>query len=420
MRLNNRLNHYFLKVWINAENYLKERNFSACLAAVYCFSSLLSKSSDKKLASFSSLVGHYPFLLNIKYLRNVLNRWAYIDEGVYDVTLENSIVIKPYLDENEKGVILISFERELKKLCSVSLLRAIEERYYIVFIPSWSGLFSPALFSLSVMSSQTFFVMPVHKAEHQYTKYLGRQCVALNYNAASWVKKEFFNDYFGERDIDCLIVANFSKFKRHWLLFDALSMVPKHITAYCVGVPWGGRGKDEIQAEAELFGVGDRVIVVESPQQGELRQFFQRAKYFCALSFREGSFIAVAESLISGTPVIMFKNAIIGTKALLHEENSVFVSSASDLAAIFSRKEYIFDNKKIKDESQRTFSSDISCSKLNGDLRHHIEQRQSNKWTKDIYEFYSVRLSFFYSDESCDFRQELRHLDFGCFQVTLS
>lgn len=73
--------------------------------------------------------------------------------------------------------------------------------------------------------------------------------------------------------------------------FKALSKLPLEITAVCVGLPLDdGRTADSLRQEAREYGVSDCVQIIEKPAQEELWNYFQRAKVFCALSRKEGTF----------------------------------------------------------------------------------------------------------------------------------
>ena len=200
-----------------------------------------------------------------------------------------------------------------------------------------------------------------------------------------------------ERDIDCLMVANFSSFKRHWLLFKAMKGLPVSVSAVCVGVPLGSRSAESIRREAEDYGVSDRVRIVENPSQEDLRLYFQRAKVFCAMSYREGSFIAVAEALMSGTPVVMFKNAHVGTKSLISPEVGALVGSISELRGQVLKFLDFDSHDQVRQIAKESISAQANCGKLNGMLANWSNENNL-PWTENIEPFYSMRLSFYYFD----------------------
>lgn len=388
-------------------NAARERNLSGWRSVFKLLKvNVLWKSRTERRNATSEVLAHFPrtavafgFIKHAIDLSEKTNKVSYPEEKV--ITLKYCIIIKPFVSNNEKGFLLISFENQLQAILDHGELEVMQERYHLIFIPSWTGLYSPVIFELVKRSvGHSLFVLPVHEHERDLVNGLGQNCIPLPFNAASWVNQEFFNSEANlTRDIDCLMVANFASFKRHWLLFKALKGLPESVSALCVGVPIGSRSAESIRREAEDYGVSDRVSIVENPSQEDLRLYFQRAKVFCAMSYREGSFIAVAEALMSGTPVVMFKNAHIGTKSLISPEVGALVGSISDLRDRIIEFMNFEEHGKVRYIARQSISAQANCQKLN-DLLANWSLENGHQWTKDIEPFYSMRLSFYYFDEN--------------------
>lgn len=386
-------------------NYLREKNISALLAFCQFLTLPLHRSPEKKGTLTVSLFAYFPRFARSRFLTRKSLHWLGDEsclqgDGDSDglLKLHNAIIIKPWVSASERGVLLISFERELEKIVqNQDRLHKLESRYRLVFLPSWTGLFSPPLVRLAALARQPFHVMPVHAAERNLCHHLGPLCHPLPFNAASWVNSHFYEPETVARDIDCLMVANFAGFKRHWILFKALSQLPESITATCVGVPWGGRTRESLLHEAAQYGVEGRVQVVENPPQEELRRYFKRAKLFCALSYREGSFIAVAEALMSGTPVVMFRGAHIGSKELIGNDNGTLVDSVGELREAILRLHQGTNHQAIRDAASAGFSAQASCIRLNTLLRS-FTLSEGGVWSRDLCAFYSMRLGYYYQE----------------------
>ena len=91
-----------------------------------------------------------------------------------------------------------------------------------------------------------------------------------------------------------------------------------------LGESFESRTKESLEMEARVFGVENRINIVEDPSQNEIADYLSRSKIFCALSHKEGSYIAVVESLMANTPVGMYANAMIGSKAYINEKLASF------------------------------------------------------------------------------------------------
>lgn len=386
-------------------NKARELDFSGVRATLKFL--MWRKGADTdQLSTISNFLAHHPdTVISKRLIRKgvrVATALEIKNRNVDTICLDYCLVIKPYVSESEKGLILVSFENQLEKIIDCGYLNAVQSRYHILFIPSWTGLYSSVLFKLASRSRENnpAFILPVHEHERVGVQRLGSGMLALPFNAASWVNQGFFAKEDNiSRDIDCLMVANFASFKRHWLLFKALQGLPDSVSAVCVGVPIGSRTSECIRLEAEDYGVLDRVSIVENPNQEDLRRYFKRAKVFCAMSYREGSFIAVAEALMSGTPVVMFKNAHIGTKSLIEPENGALVGSVSELRERIMEFMSFEDHDRIRQIAGESISAQANCRKLN-DMLEDWSRETGLQWTKDIEPFYSMRLSFYYFDEN--------------------
>lgn len=386
------------------KNFFRERD-TASVSSILRLMKYSALSRHERFGALSSCLSYFhkyffsSLILNkaLDYARLEMDLVSSSDELSEKRLLNHSIILKSYVSESEKGFILISFEKELRKVLQLPRLRSIQSRYYIIFIPSWSGLYSPELLMLASQSVDYFFVMPVHSHEEEQCRRLSPYCIPLPFNAASWVKSSFFQEA-ATRDIDCLIVANFGEFKRHWLLFRVIRDLPG-VKVVCVGVANGKRNGEHIRKEALVFGVQDRVEVIENPTQEVLREYFSRAKVFCAMSFREGSFIAIAEALQAGTPVVMFENAHVGTKSLINGSNGELVTTVRLFRRAIRRFLEAADHEAIAQEARNEFSSDASVRKLNS-LLNAWSDSVGRHWTEEIYPIYSVRLRFFYEDSA--------------------
>jgi glycosyltransferase involved in cell wall biosynthesis len=319
-------------------------------------------------------------------------------DGPNEVKLRKAVIIKPFVSSREKGIILIKFENQLRKVVTPRNMAILQKRYQIVFMPSSAGFFSKELIALAVRSTDRFFVMPSHAHERDLCRCLGNFCIPLPFNAASWIKAERFDGYKGPRDIDCLMVAIFADVKRHWLLFKVLRKLPENIKAVCVGIPYNGRTADVLYGEASRYGVADRVTIIERPTQKKLSEYFQRAKVFCAFTHKEGSFVAVAEALLAGTPVVMFKNAVIGTRDLIDGSNGMFVSSVSDARKSIEKLLRECDHESIRRSSQQNISAAVNCDRLNRILLDS-SKAAGCEWSIDIERFHCVQQEFFYEQE---------------------
>ena len=111
------------------------------------------------------------------------------------------------------------------------------------------------------------------------------------------------------------MLAHFDPVKRHWLFFDALRRLPRRYRVLLMGVPLGKHTEAKFWAEARAFGVQDRFELHVRPTRAEVMAGLARGRVSLVFSRQEGSCIAVSESLFADTPVGIFRNARIGSRA---------------------------------------------------------------------------------------------------------
>src|SRR5690606_15111009 len=112
-----------------------------------------------------------------------------------------------------------------------------------------------------------------------------------------------------QRDIDILVVSHWHRFKRHWVLFEALAKLPSHLRVVLVGRDAEGRTIDSLVREAAAFGVTQNLEFHYDLTIDEVNALYCRSKLSGIFSAREGSCVAIAESLFADTPVVVMKGA---------------------------------------------------------------------------------------------------------------
>ena len=311
--------------------------------------------------------------------------------------LYRSIILKQYVSEYEKGVLLVSFEPELIKLAASPLLPEIEKKYQIVFVPTWQPFFCMTFYYFVAKSTKPFWIMPSSGRDSELCSYVGPFCKPLPFQASSWVDGDSYGDVSGEKDIDVIMLANFSEYKRHWLLFEALRDLPPELNVVVAGRPWGNRNSEALRAEAACFGVADRFKIIENPTNDMVIDLLSRSKLFCALSHKEGSYIAIAEALFAGTPVGIYENAIVGSKDYINHATGILFSRKLPLSTqilTFLARQKKFDTTHW---AKANISARVNSQKMNALLKEH-SITNGKSWTIDITPFYCKNFDFFYYD----------------------
>lgn len=310
---------------------------------------------------------------------------------------------------DEKGVLIVTFESELLTLCLSPCFADIEKAYEIIFVPSWQPFYSPAFFMLLAVAKSPFWLMPSASGDVELCRGI-QGCRALPLKAASWVNPEIFRPMAGPKDIDLLMVANYEAYKRHWLFFEAVAELPPTVKAVIVGLSIGARTKDTIAEEANLFGVRDRVEILDNVSE-HVPTMMARAKLFCALSHREGSYIAVAEALMAGAAVGMYEHASIGSKDFINSETGILFSRRRSLAAQIQEFLPVATRLRPDQWARRHISCLVSTDRLSEALRLQSEA-QGSPWTEDLYPLYCHRLALYYVDPAIEAEMISSYTDF--------
>lgn len=313
--------------------------------------------------------------------------------------LVHSIILKRFVSDNEKGVILISFESELLKLASNNFFSEIEKQYTIIFIPSWQPFFSNQFYYFLSKIKEPFWIMPSSTKDLDLCATVGPLCQPLPFQCSSWADANSFPTIPQYKDIDIIMLANFMEYKRHWLLFEAIADLPDNLRIVLMGRAIGKRTQNVLIEEARLFHVENRFELIENPSNEAIRELLGRSRLFCALSAKEGSYVAIAESLLSGTPVGIYEDAIVGSKDYINNENGIFFNNkdklSNQIGKFLDSFEVAMNSENIQKWAKDNISAQVNNSKLNSIIRDSDLARGKN-WTEDLAPFYCQNFEFHY------------------------
>lgn len=301
-----------------------------------------------------------------------------------EVVLSKSAIIKAP-QQDEKGIILVGFEHELDGLISHTAIRDLIERYDILFMPTWQPFYSFSLLRALKVLGKSLILLP--SSESCYYKALGlpEHFNALPFHASSWVNEALYAPK--PKDIDILMVANFSIYKRHKLLFEALVNLPKSTKVVLIGRPLENRTAKDILAEAKSYGVDDRFELIEAPSNEVVVDHLCRAKLVLGLSGREGSYVSLAEALFAGAAVAVFANAHIGTKNYINPKTGFLLQSDIPLSVQILQCLNVIDTLSPREWAVKNISAQINVQRLNALLAAKAKKMGAN-WLSDCDAFH--------------------------------
>jgi hypothetical protein len=310
--------------------------------------------------------------------------WRKFEPAVADRTIPKAVILKPWISEREKGVVFVSFEYQWVRLLQHCDVNEFARRYLLVVSPTWSpphGLINhvfPAVYPGPI------FCLISNRNDLEIFPRLSPKYVMVPLFASSWVNPGLYEPLaFEKKDIDLLMLANFGKYKRHFALFRALRDLPTSTRVVLIGQHNGARTREVLLAEAASYGVAGRFELRESVSDAEVNDSLRRAKVSVILSRREGSCVAVVESMFANTPVGMYEDAAIGSRVFINE-NTGRLLKHEQLGAQLAR--FIAEARQFSPR-QWAMDNHLSCfgstEVLNGVLKTHM-LAAGQEWTQDI------------------------------------
>ncbi len=309
--------------------------------------------------------------------------WSEFVPNFHDPRIYKAAILKPYLGPQEKGVLFISFESLWIKLLRPTNYRELAERYTIVVAPSYSPPHVLVNYAFPSLFPGPVFTLISNPKDLAVFPRMSSNLVVVPLYASSWVNPDLFQPMpKAERSWDLLMVANFAKFKRHHVLFSALRSMPKDLRTLLIGQNQDGRTADTIRETARWYGVEERFTLLSNQPYSAVTNLFCQACSSVVLSKREGSCVAIAESLFADAPAALLRDAGIGSRVFINHQTGRFLDE-SNLARALADFVRSADRYQPRAWAEQNISCWRSTQILNDLLkRHALEHGQA--WTQDL------------------------------------
>jgi glycosyltransferase involved in cell wall biosynthesis len=298
-----------------------------------------------------------------------------------DQDLRSTLILKAPSD-GERGVLYLSFEYNLMRLVASGRLREIQRRYWLVCSTSWSPMDYAVPGNLASPDGPLFLCIS-HDADIANFTACGAAVRTVPLLASDWLRPDGYLPVpRTQRDLDIVMVANWTIFKRHWLLFEALAQLPEQLRVVLIGRPGDGRTDDTIRNEARRIGARQALELKTDIPHAEVRALLARAKVSPLLSFREGSCVAVVEAMMADTPVVMMRDGHVGSSRYVNAATGSFATRRT-LAATLMR--YIEGDPAVapREWILARATASRSSAQLNAVIRDEA-LRRGERWTTDL------------------------------------
>jgi glycosyltransferase involved in cell wall biosynthesis len=297
--------------------------------------------------------------------------------------LTTSLLLKAPGPNGEKGVLYSSFEYNWLRLIKHHDAKAFFDRYYLVGASSGLTPDYVAFAHLAGSSKDPIFIGISNTRHMQSFDVAAPVIQAVPLMACDWIDPA---DYVvkprNERTIDIVMVANWLRLKRHWLLFEALRTMRPDLRIVLIGRNGDGRTNEDLRAEARAFGVRQSIEILNEISVEEVRRHQSDSRISLLFSNREGSCVAPVESMFADTPVAMMADGEVGSKAYINKDTGILVERAGlgrTLSEFLERRE----TYRPREWALANVTCHHSSQKLNAVLREYA-QRAGHAWTTDI------------------------------------
>jgi glycosyltransferase involved in cell wall biosynthesis len=206
----------------------------------------------------------------------------------------------------ERGVIVADYSYVFPLLVGLFDVDRIAERYFIVLEPSWRGACAPEILSYGRLNAPVF-VETIEPHDRRLFAALNSNLHVVPTPANYWVDSRGVVNRPAKRDIDVIMVASWSRIKRHWRVFKALKSLRRRghrLKIALVGYPQDLTAAD-ILDQARYFGVSDQLELFERISRDQVNALLWRSKVHVLWSRTECANRAIIEAMLADVPVLV-------------------------------------------------------------------------------------------------------------------
>jgi len=294
------------------------------------------------------------------------------------------LIMKPYIGKREKGVIYIAFDETVDKFFAFYNVDQMAQDYRFVFEPSAWGYQQVRMYLLRGLDTEVI-VESQYKQDFEYIEKLGGSLHPIRLGAGDWVDPDIFSSgKRTEKKYDLVMVANWLKWKRHKLLFQAMQQLGDEIGRVAlIGYSLDGSTSDEIRQIASKYDVLRKIDIYENISASEVAGILRSAKAGIMLSKKEGANRGIYECFFSDTPVILTSSNIGVNRDHLNESTGM-LANEHELCNVIRVMCQKYDQFHPRDWAIQHTGWKNSTNRLNKFLRE-IALHQQENWTRDIF-----------------------------------
>jgi glycosyltransferase involved in cell wall biosynthesis len=313
------------------------------------------------------------------YINSIVTRFT---ESSRSFLQNDLLFIKPYISEQEKGVLMVKYTEVVNAIPFLFDLHKLQQRYHLVLEQSSESPFQP--FNAFIPNDSLVFIQSVSERERVQHRKHGFIPVPLT--SGDWVNKHnFYPDHSIVRKYDFCVISNFIPLKRYPFLFSALK---KHwkgpLKIAIVASGHVGENRQWMERLLEEYGFTDNAeIFIEIPP-AQVNMIMNQSYCHVMCSMREGSPKVNFESMITGTPVVIHRDHL-GFSNWKFKAPMVINYTGEDDIVNAIKQCAKADKKEVADLASKMIGSARATDVLNKEIKE-AALKHGEKWTKDIFE----------------------------------
>lgn len=298
-------------------------------------------------------------------------------------------VFKPYIRENEKGVLLIKYDQAVRKFSAICDIEKLAKYYRFVIEPSTCGYQNPAFFLCYRLNTEVI-VQSQYLPDYNYIKRLGENFYPIRLGSGDWTNVNLFKNpdklnSIENKKYDIVMIANWLKWKRHELLFYSISQIKNKINKVAlIGYPIGNATFKNIEDKSKNYGVEDIVDFYDRIPHKDVLKIITQSKVGILLSKEEGANRGIYECFFSNVPIILTKK----NKGVNRDHINPSTGILSDDQELTEKILLMIQNYKQYDPRKWAIQNTghiNSTKKLNVFIKS-LAQKNGEIWTKDIFQ----------------------------------
>ena len=292
------------------------------------------------------------------------------------------LVVKAPQANGEKGVIHIKFTPIIEKFSRAFDMEAILRDYILVIEPSWTGLCKIDILQYTQFNEPIFVLAP-EVTDYQFIGDLGSNLLPVSIGPGDWVNPDLTKNFKDKKKkYDIVMNANWAKWKRHYVLFEAMSRCPKKLKVVLIGVPLDGKTSADIECLANYYGVRDQLEIYDSINYQLTLELVASAKLGVLLSLKEGANKAISECLMVNVPIVLLDNHVGGAKYRINKKTGWLIKQ-NKLAEVLTTLIQQAEKYSPRDWALENISCQQTTLHLNRLIKETVE-KNSGIWTTDI------------------------------------